>query len=76
MTIGYIGDVATALPAVCANDPATGILSDIATGAPCETIMTQGPSGVASSIASVLPFLLPVGVLMIFAVMGTGGRRR
>jgi hypothetical protein len=68
MTIGYIGDVQTALPAACATDPATGILSDIATGAPCETIITDTSGG--SSVASVLPILLPIGILLVFAVMG------
>lgn len=68
MTIGYIGDVQTALPAACATDPATGILSDIVTGSPCETIMTQMPSS-SSSLGS-LAVILPIGLLVVFAILG------
>ena len=69
MTIGYIGDVATAVIGTCAIDPSTGILEDITTGAPCESIATATPTSLVG-LASSMSILLPIGLLVVFAVMG------
>lgn len=65
MTIGHIGDV-TSANSICAIDPVTGMLEDISSGAPCADVSTQ-PSG-GSSLS--LNVLLPIAVLVVFAIMG------